>query len=438
MKIVVANSVGRLENGNNVVLFPSRWDCNTKAGKAFAYYPYELAYLSALLKRDTKHEVKMIDGNMPIPNRVSYGWNHEEYAQALLEEKPDLIVTECSALTVGDMYKACRPCQVNGAKLWLTGPYGTMNRDAALEMGWDQVFAGEYEKKVFDSLEKPAIDNLPIDIDWLPWPEDDDISRIDYWEYSNPIGNRAGLVQMYPTRGCPLSCTFCAVPLYYGGHGNVSKSHRCRDVDDVCDEIAWMATRYRDKFKGCFFNEETHNANRGWFRSFCEKLIARELNGYMYDAMCGYWPFTEDLVKLASHAGYRQFRVGIENLSEASGKAIKKNVNQLALENFLEWCYDSGIFVYGTFQIGAPGSTQESDLETMAVARKWRREGRMRTWQCSISTPQPGTPFYAEAKEKGWLITDDLLRYNGVEPVVSYPHYSAEDIRTTRDMVCQT
>jgi hypothetical protein len=439
MKIVVANSVGRLDNGDHVVLFPSRWDCNTGAGKAFAYYPYELAYLSKLIKSKTDHDVTFIDGNMPDPTKVAYGWNSEEYAERLLEIEPDVIVTECSALTFESMTNAVMPCKERyGTKLLLTGPYATYCPEGAKAVGWDATFAGEYEVNVLRWLWGMGPKEGYIDLDYLPWPEDNDIKRIDYWEYSNPCGNRPGLIQVYPTRGCPLSCTFCAVPLYYGGHGKVAKSHRTRDIEDVCSEIQYLASRYNSLFLGCFFNEETHNANPKWFTAFCRALIDKGLNEFMYDAMCGYWPFTEEMVQLAAHAGYKQLRIGVENLSDESGKAIKKNVNIDKLQQFMEWCKSYGIRVYGTFQIGAPGSTQDSDLFTMAQARKWRRDGLMSVWQCSISTPQPGTPFHQQCKANGWLVTEDLSRYNGVEPVVSYPHYPAEEIRTTRDLVCQT
>lgn len=52
----------------------------------------------------------------------------------------------------------------------------------------------------------------------------------------------------------------------------------------------------------------------------------------------------------------------------------------------------------------------------------------------STSTPQPGTPFYAQAKQEGWLLTEDLSYYNGFYPVLSYPEYPAERIMQVRMM----
>ena len=44
----------------------------------------------------------------------------------------------------------------------------------------------------------------------------------------------------------------------------------------------------------------------------------------------------------------------------------------------------------------------------------------------------PNAPFYQQAKSNGWLITEDLNRFNGFHPVLSYPHYTAEQIFKVR------
>jgi radical SAM superfamily enzyme YgiQ (UPF0313 family) len=425
MNIVVANAPGQLGSGESLVLFPSRWDAAIRGPKDFAYYPYELGYLSSLLKRDLpEHRVTMVDGNMPNPRNVSEGWDGYHYAQHILALQPDWLVSECSALTFKAMTECIRELkdQLPAMKAVLCGPLATSDQPRVLKAGWDYAVAGEYEMNVLRLIRCQQPEPGRVDIASLPWPEDEDIHRIDYWERSNPC---SGLVQVYPTRGCPLSCTFCVVPLYYGGHGASGGSHRVRDPRDVCDEIEYLADRYADRFRGCFFNEETHNANVPWFSQFCQSLIDRGLNRYTYDAMCGYWPFSEELVQLAARAGYRQLRVGVENLSERSGKAMKKNVHADKLERFMHWCRDSRIAAYGTFQIGAPGSDEESDRYTVDKIHQWCNEGLMPRWQASISTPQPGTPFHAECQREGWLVTQDLSRYNGMHAVVSYPDYGA-------------
>jgi anaerobic magnesium-protoporphyrin IX monomethyl ester cyclase len=423
VKIVVANSVGRLDNNQEVILFPSRWDSAVPGRRPFAYYPYELAYLSTLLKRETDHQVKMLDGNLSLLGA-------DDYANAIAEEEPDILATECSALTYPAMTRAMlKVKEARGCHAMLCGPLGTYDKQRAYADGWDAVIAGEFEHKVLNAIQGKQPPQGYIDLDWLPLPEDQDITRILYTEASNPID---GLIQVYPTRGCPLACTFCVVPLYYGSHGNSHKSHRQRNPELVCDEIEYLADMYGDDFNGCFFNEEAHNANVEWLTRFAETLIRRKLNQYEYDAMCGYWTFTEPLVNLLAGAGYSQIRFGVESTSQVVGKAIHKTMHLDRLERFMGWCREAGIECYGTFQIGAPGASEETDRQTLRDLARWVQSGLMSRWQVSTSTPQPGTPFYREAQENGWLLTEDLSRFDGERAVVSYPDYPADRIELVK------
>jgi anaerobic magnesium-protoporphyrin IX monomethyl ester cyclase len=137
-------------------------------------------------------------------------------------------------------------------------------------------------------------------------------------------------------------------------------------------------------------------------------------------------------VQLLARAGYRQIRIGIESTSEAVGKSIHKTMHVEKVERLLGWLREAGIGAYGTFQVGAPGSTEETDRATLLDLARWQQTGLMQKWQVSTSTPQPGTPFYAQAKREGWLLTEDISRYDGWQPVVSYPHYPAERIFAMR------
>lgn len=418
MNIVIANGPGRLENGLDVILYPSRWDSALQSAP-FRFYPYELALLSTLLKRELPNaNVKFLDGNLEQ-------WGSQRYIKEIAACEPDVLICELSALTYDTMTHIMQ--SVDAGRNILCGPMATYANKASAD-GWTDCVVGEYEAKVLALLQgKPEPEGY-IDLDWLPWPEDEDTSRIRYYEI-NHYG--PGVVQLYPTRGCPLSCTFCVVPTYYGGHGKSHKSHRCRNVEDVCDEIEYLAAKY-PTFGGCYFNEEAHNANVEWLTDFANALIRRGLNRFQYDAMCGYWTMTEELIALLARAGYKQIRFGVESTSALVGKSIGKTIHLEKMERMMSWLKQYGIGAYGTFQIGAPGSSEETDRITMNDLRRWIRDGMMQKWQVSTSTPQPGTPFYAQAEKAGWLTTKDLNQYNGWNAVVNYPNYPASRIAAVR------
>ena len=60
MKVAVCNSVGIDADGYAMIHSPSRWTNSTKDHSIFTYYPWQLAYCSSILKRDTDHEVKFL------------------------------------------------------------------------------------------------------------------------------------------------------------------------------------------------------------------------------------------------------------------------------------------------------------------------------------------------------------------------------------------
>jgi len=321
----------------------------------------------------------------------------------------------------------------------LCGPMGSYDAPTAHGDGWDDVVKGEYELTVLELLGGIAPDEARTDaglinLDWLPWPEDEDCDRTKYREINHYIDYNSNdvFIQLYATRGCPLQCTFCTVPSYYGGHGKSGKSHRCRDVNDVCDEIEYLAARFPN-FRGCYLNEESHNANTKWFVSFCEELIRRGLNKYQYDAMTLMAPWTPELVQLAKRAGYRQIRFGLESTSEQVGKAIKKTVAKDKTERFLGWLKDAGVGAYATAQVGAMGSTEESDRATIADIKEWIRRGMIQKWQLSTSTPQINTPFWNLCKQNGYLITENFEDFDGYRATCNFPGYSAAQIQHVRD-----
>lgn len=441
MNIIICNGPGRLDNGQEVILFPSRWDSGIPHGrKPFAFYPYQLCYAASLLKRELpQHTVKFLDGNLE-------SWDGDRYIQEIAKLQPDVLVCELSALTYPTMTRVMQAQAAQSAKplrAILCGPMGGYDRDRALADGWTDVVVGEYELKVLELLggtvpSEARTDAGLINLDWLPWPEDEDVDRGRYREINHYIDYRSNAVvpQMYLTRGCPLACGFCSVPNYYGGHGKSHRSHRCRNVEDVCDEILYLKAMYGDRMQAAFFNDEAHNANVDWLVELCEAFIRHDMknkHNLRFDAMCGYWPMTEELVKLMAEAGYNQIRFGLESTSIVVGKKIGKAMHLGKLENFMGWLKKYGVHGYATVQIGASGSTEETDRQTIADVKKWIAAGSISKWQISTSTPQPQTPFYQECLRNGWLTTTDFSLYDGYRAVVNFPDYPAERIQHVRD-----
>ncbi len=74
-------------------------------------------------------------------------------------------------------------------------------------------------------------------------------------------------------------------------------------------------------------------------------------------------------------------------------------------------------------------ATRQEDMKTVSLIQKLVRDGLLDGLQVSITTPQPGTPFYYWAEKQGYLLKQDWSRFDGGAcSVVSYPDYPKEEI----------
>lgn len=422
--MVVANSVGKDAEGNHFVHFPSRWTACVGRVKDFTYYPYQLAYLSSLLKEQTKLEIKMVDGNL-------LQLNAQEYGDLLLKERPDWLVMETStALYAYDLNVALTLKKELGTRIVFAGQHPSAFPREVLADGADFVCRGEYESSVLDLLRGQSPSAIPglypnilhplIEIDQLPLPEDGDVSRLDYAGIS---GCDYREIEVYASRGCPMSCVFCVCGnLYYA-----KPNWRPRNTEAVAAELKYLKERY-PSMEGAFFDEEQHNGSKEFVQSLCQSIIKNRLSDLKLSAMCNYWNLDIEILETMRQAGYYKLRVGIETASEKVAKAIRKPISIEKLRRVLKDAQRVGLRMYGTFIFGAPGSSREEDKKTLDLLRELLREDLLCDFQSSICVPQPGTPFYAWAEEKGYLTTKDWRKYNGYEAVVSYPEYPRGEI----------
>ena len=426
MRICIANSVGVSARGEHFIHFPSRWTALVGTEKGFTYYPYELAYLSSLLKRDTLHDVKLIDGNLLQLNAAAY-------SQRLLEYRPEVLIMEPSTVTFEDDLAVARTLQHTcGTKIIFVGPHASAFPAETVAEGIDYVCIGEYEYTVLDIVcGKPKEQILGLypnarrpllDINSLPFPEDTDISR---WDYINIAGSDYKEIEMFASRGCPMSCVFCVCRhLYYG-----IPNWRPRSVASLIEEITYLRNKY-PSMEGIFFDEEDHNAHKPFIMSLTAAIKEAGLDDLKYNAMCGYWSLDKEMMTAMRSAGYYKLRIGIETASEVVACAMKKKIDIPRLIKVLKIARGIGMKMYGTFTIGAPEATEKEDLKTVRLIRDLVRQGLLNDLQISICTPQPGTPFYQWAQARGYLQSTDWRDYDGAtRSVVNYPKYSAETIQ---------
>lgn len=427
MKIVIANSVGVDANGYHMVHVPSRWSLGVKNFTNCVYYPWELAYTSSLLKRDTDHDVKFLDG-------VLNAWDFDTYLNQLRKEQPDWLVMESSTRTIGEDLRLAQAAKNEfGTKVIMAGQHPMARPEEVLKVA-DFVCIGEYEFAVLDLVLGKNPKNIPgvypnprgelTDINRLPFPEDDDIRRMDYHEPNC----RYRQIQMYGSRGCPRRCNFCAAATLYYDELN----WRPRDVKNIILEIKTLKEKYPE-MEGIFFDEETHNIRKSFNIELAQEIRKAGLDNLKYEAMCEYASLDEEALTEMKSAGYYKIRFGIETASDlvAEQMTLGKKHDLKKLRSILKFGQSIGMRFYGTISVGGLGSSREEDRKTVDLVYELSSQGLMHEIQVSINTPQPGTDFYNSCVEKGLLktqTTNEGFDGNG-HVVVEYPDYPAEQIQ---------
>lgn len=434
VRIVICNAVGVDREGNYIVHSPSRWSFSMKNyDDVFTYYPWELCCTSTLLKARTSHSVKFLD---PCLEK----WDGEETLRRILSERPDFLLMEPSSRTFReDRAVAMEVKRRTGAKIAFAGQHASaFSEELSREI--DHVLIGEYEETVLDLVSGRDPRNTAglypnprrgsIDVASLPWPEDEDVSRIRYAIPGEPNCEYTE-IQMYASRGCPFHCNYCASGTIYFA------KWRPRRVSDVVDEMEAMARKY-PQCEGFFLDEEEHNTGKKFVLELAAEIRRRGMDRYKYDAMCAYFNLDRSVLEAMAAAGYYKIRAGVETASEkiARGMDLGGKFNLEKLYEVMTNCRDLGLHFYGTFTIGGWGSTREEDLKTGLLIEDAAARGLLHDLQMSINTPQPGTPFYQKAKAAGVLLTEDWYKFDGGrQSVVSYPDYPAEEIVRTYDDV---
>ncbi|MFQ5717697.1 MAG: B12-binding domain-containing radical SAM protein, partial [Nitrospinales bacterium] len=428
MKVAVCNSVGIDAEGSAMIHSPSRWTNSSKDPNVFTYYPWQLAYCSSILKRDTDSEVRFFDGCLEK-------LDHQAFVDKVSEFAPDYLVMDCATRTIEADGKFAREIKRRfGTRLIICGPHATTYPDEVGEYS-DYVVRREYELAVRDIVRGKDPNDIPglypnpvrepLDVNDLPLPEDHDVSRLDYGIPGEPSSEYLE-IQAYASRGCPLSCSFCVC-------GNISYARpnwRPRKPENVIRELDYLRGKY-PHMEGIFFDEEVHNGSKKYMLELTRAIRESGHADLKYDVMCGLWPMDEEVLESMKGAGYYMVRLGIETAEEgaAAGMELGTKFNPEKLKRLLRFGSSIGLKFYGTFTFGGENSTDEGDKKTIALINELIGENLLWRFQLSISTPQPGTPFFNRARAQGFLRDVDWKRFDGGNfCVVDRPNYPARQV----------
>lgn len=412
--ILILNLPGRvLKSG-------SRWYNRIPEKDAqIRYYPYPffMGYAASLLKS------KGVD--VDFKDAVAMEWSARKTYNYIADTKPKYIFCEPTWTSLKEDTEFISNLD-RGIVKTAIGNFATNFPLEAIRHGFDYAIAGEYEFPILNFLQNGR---LPInfisrdkkeysypelikDLDVFPFPERD-MTPIGYYNEPSCFGRN---IVMVSSRGCRLKCNFCNVEGFYGQH-----IYRTRSAENVVNEMEYLRGKY--KFDEIYFDDDNMVSKKEHIDGICGEIMRRRLE---ISWLCMGDGFVDDeTLELLAAAGCKAYKFGVEHLDSEVLKAIPKPLQKDRIADILRKCRRLGMKSYITLMVGLVNSNARKDMDMIRQAIRLNPD----FLQFAISTPYPGTIFNRQARQSGWLVTQDTSSYDvSGSGVVSYPDYSADEI----------
>jgi radical SAM superfamily enzyme YgiQ (UPF0313 family) len=223
------------------------------------------------------------------------------------------------------------------------------------------------------------------------------------------------------SRGCPLSCTACALPVSMG------KNLRPFSLERIMAQL----DRLDAAGKRACLTEDTSwlpGPSRTRMEELFDHLITsgrRSAVSYIGISMPQILTTPLRLLEKAKRAGVDMFYL-VGGFDGITTKAFTGK-NPVALEKakaVIEKCKDVDIEPYTSFLIGG----DQDDLRTVDRMLEFANETGIRKAEFAIFTPYPGTPSWYRLVEEGRILTTDWSRYNDANAVFQPAQMSPEEL----------
>lgn len=416
----------------------SRSPAVTKSGTV--YYPLWLAYAAGWAGQQTDCQVTLLDA---VARRLDLPL----LLEVLGAIKPDIVYCDTSTPSITEdlATAAAVKRRFPDCRLVLVGPHASALPEAVLraEPAVDAVCRGEFDATAValaeaqqvgrDWAEVPGVSvrrgdevihaperPLLADLDALPFVSAVYAKHLHVEDYFFAAAQYP-MVMTVTSRGCPHRCQWCLYPqVMHRG------KYRRRSAADVAAEFAWI-TDNLPAVREVGIEDDLFTGDRRRLHEICDLLIAQ-------NNRLGFWCDTrvdldyESMVRLRQ-AGCRLLIAGFESGSQAVLDRIGKGTRVETAYDFMAHAKRAGLLVHGCFVLGNPGETTATMAETLAFAKRLDPD----TAQFFPMIVYPGTAMYDQARQQGWLRTEDFgqwLTPAGLhDSVVDLPGLSGVEVR---------
>ncbi len=372
--------------------------------------PLGLLYLASSLKKNTAHEVEVLD-TQPLE------LNYSQLEFLLSQKNFDVVGVSAMTFTLVDAFKTVQVAKKvrPEAKSVLGGTHIHLFPEETIRLdGVDYALMGEAElsfphflhhlqaKKedlkavpglVFKTADGETMRNKiqPIrDLDSIPFPQR---NLLDILHYSSLLSRGSLCTTIISSRGCPFQCAFCDRPL-----SPVTSLFRYRSAKNVVDEIQECVDL---GIKDFLFYDDTFTVNRTRVLAICDEILTRRLK-IRWDIRTRVDLVDEEMLKMLKKAGCLAIHYGVEAGNDRVLKLIKKGFTVKKVREVFKLTHRMDIETLAYFMIGLPSEKAGDIQETFDLARELKPDYAHFT----IFSPYPGTELYNLGLEKGIIKTD--------------------------------
>ena len=268
---------------------------------------------------------------------------------------------------------------------------------------------------------------LDHDLNRLPFI-DRELTRWKLYAYKNGNFKYTPGTYMMSGRDCWWGrCKFCSWTTLYPGN-----AYRTFTVERQLEEVGRLIKdlKVREIFddSGCFPKGE-------WLKEFCQGVIKKAYHKQViFGCNMRVGALSKEEWKLMKLANFRFILIGLESVAQSTLNRLDKGISVEQIEQTVCMAKEAGLEPHITTMVGYPWETKEDADKTIAFARSLFSRGLVDTLQATIVVPYPGTPMFEEARQEGWLLTEDWDHYDMKQSVWNSPVSNQDVLRFTQGL----
>ena len=408
----------------NPLIQNSMWE-NDLAAK---WPPLGIAYIAAVLE-NAGHEVKILERRWIIGSRKRTPKNmlalDEATRTTLREFKPDIVGITGTTPQVSDAFRTARIVKQTdfSTLVVMGGCHATVEPERTLAQCSyiDIVVRGEGEepmKELAAGVSPTNVEGLTLrsatgfvhnpprkfveDLDQLPYPARHLLDRKIYFTPTATTlrGFYLNATNVFTTRGCPYSCSFCARDCI--AKANTGPYVRFQSPEYVMDEIQYLISNYG--VNGILFAEDIFALKRARVESICEEMLSSGISKKISWGTNLRVDFAKpELLQLMQKAGCVRIIYGCESGSQRILSLLGKKVTVEQNEAAVRTTKEAGISCEVNMMLGLPTETESDILATIEFLKRCQpdriNKGKL--------YPIPGTQLYKQFLEDGTIQEPD-------------------------------